>query len=411
MTSALLCRNLNKKRAFLFRPHSLPSPMSSICKTTPEPIRIGLIGCGAFARTQHLPNLTLSPSADFRWVCDLDRAIIETAATNSGAQGTTNYRDVLLDPEIEAIVIAVRDDLQSDLVGKALNAGKHVYVEKPGGTCPRKMSALHQEANLYRKRLQVGFQKRFAPAYQRARDLLWADGGVHNLYLRMSDDAWRWAIGYEPGSLIGHDICHHFDLAAYLTRSSIESVYALRSRPDDDAILLRMVNGSTVSVICSGHGTMDMPKERLEGISTRGGVRVEDFVELHSYGYPGEPARETFPLRLQPFHQPILQSLIKNEGAAELAHLRRQIWLARNKAASGRNEQEQAFSQLIPNFLRDQGWRLSLESFLNGIRDPDLFPEYPTMADAAQARAAADAAYLSLNSGLPEKPGLMNPPA
>jgi len=151
-------------------------------------IGVGLIGCGNFARRQHLPNLAALPSARLIAVCDADAARL------------------LDDPFIEAVVIAVRDDLQAELTLQALEAGKQVYVEKPVAGATADFVRLIAARDRVGKSVAVGFNKRFAPAYVRLAGVLAGAGGTRMVYLRMADDAWRWARGYPPGGLLRHDL-------------------------------------------------------------------------------------------------------------------------------------------------------------------------------------------------------------
>ncbi|MCH8474362.1 MAG: Gfo/Idh/MocA family oxidoreductase [Opitutales bacterium] len=369
-----------------------------------KPVGVGLVGCGNFARITHLPNLHQSALAELRWVCDLDEDRRTEAAGLSGAEVTAEAKDLWNDPAVEAVVIAVRDDQQAPLCAEALKAGKKVYLEKPGGGSPEEIERLLAIEESCQSKVWMGFQKRFSPAYQEAKRLLDLDGGAKNLFLRMTDDAWRWAIGYPPGALMRIDVCHFFDLARWYTNAEIASVYAIRSRPDDDSLLLQMTNGVPVSLIFSGHGTMDMPKERMEAISERGGVVVEDYVEVGAFGYSGEDSRRTFPGVLRKDLPKEAAEWLQGQGAAGLRKLRRKAWQARQKLnhlAEGEDltEEERAWARIIPNFLRDQGWRSSLEAFLASVRRP--CEEFPAagLTDAKSAAEAAIAARLSQESG------------
>ena len=367
-------------------------------------VGVGLIGCGNFAQWQHLPNLMRSERAELRWVCDIKPSLVDKTAGLSGARGTCEVERIWEDDRVEAVVIAVRDHQQAALCEEALAAGKKVYLEKPAGASAEEIKRLLEASgDTGTSRVVVGFQKRFAPAYKRARILLDADGGVHHLSLRMVDDAWRWASHYPPGSLLAHDVCHLFDLARWFCRAEVETVYALRSRPDDDALLLRMTDGTPVSIMSSGHGTMDMPKERLEGLGYRGGVVVDDFVELRSYGYAGAGSREIFPGKDTLF-PPALRGFWKDENGLEsFAQLRKLVWRSRQDISAeelGVTEEEyQSLREdVIPNFLRDQGWMQSIEEFLRGVASGD-FGKHATLEDAHRAALVVEAAYKSLESG------------
>ncbi len=104
------------------------------------------------------------------------------------------------------MVIAVRDDLQAELTLQALEAGKQVYVEKPVAGATADFVRLIAARDRVGKSVAVGFNKRFAPAYVRLAGVLAGAGGTRMVYLRMADDAWRWARGYPPGGLLRHDL-------------------------------------------------------------------------------------------------------------------------------------------------------------------------------------------------------------
>lgn len=374
--------------------------------TDQPPVTVALIGCGNFARWQHLPNLARIAHARLQVVCDRDSTIAQTVAQDYDCEWVCDSGDVLANPAIDVVVLAVRDDLQADLCQQALAAGKHVYVEKPVGISIEEIEAVQAAEAASGRSVCVGFQKRCAPAYRLAKDILDADGGAHNLSLRMTDDAWRWATGYAPGSLIAHDVCHLFDLARWICNDEIQSLTASRSRPDDDAILLRMAKGCVVTITASGHATMDMPKERLDAIATRGGLTVEDFVELRSYGYPNRKRVTRFAGACHPQRPLLSHLLLAEQGAQALADIRYITWqqgcAQENGVSSSVSapDRQRFIAETIPNFLRDQGWLAAMHQFLEDIAHnrPRSAP-LAGVKDALQAARAAQAAYASIASG------------
>jgi predicted dehydrogenase len=221
----------------------------------------------------------------------------------------------------------------------------------------------------------------------------------------MADDAWRWAVGYPPGYLIKHDLCHLFDLLRWFSRAEIESVYCVSSRPDDDNMVLRLSNGCAASIMQSGHGTMDMPKERLEMICARGGLCAEDFVELRTYGYLERPAVRTFAGHSHPDGEFMHKHLYRQLGAQGMYALRRATWELRQRVEKGltpdapdAEEVKCYVAQTLPNFLRDQGWWASLHAFIVGISQ-NTATGHAGAEDAWAAACAGEAAVRSRDSG------------
>lgn len=353
------------------------------------PVSIALVGCGNFARRQHLPNLARLPGAQLAAVCDADPATAAAAAKTFGARSAfTALHQVLEEPGIQAVVLTVRDDLQAELGCQVLRAGKSLYVEKPAAESEadfqRLIDAQQQSGGI----VAVGFQKRFAPAYRAVREVLLADGGPRNVFCRMADDAWRWAHGYPPGALLHHDACHLFDLLRYFTGAEVKTVVCAASRPDDDALLLVFDHGVTATLLHSGHASLDFPKERFEAVTQRGGVIMDDFVETRAFGMPGLAARQTFPLRAAETGAPPEFC----GGIGDFLVIRRRIWEEMTQTGGP--------PRIIPNFLRDQGWEESMRAFLQAVHEGSPGP-HATLEDARAAARIADAACRSRETGLP----------
>lgn len=79
-------------------------------------------------------NFASGPDWDLRWVCDLDQARAQKAAGLSGARTTDDLAEVLADPDVQAVAIATPAITHSGIALQALEAGKHVLVEKPLAT-------------------------------------------------------------------------------------------------------------------------------------------------------------------------------------------------------------------------------------------------------------------------------------
>jgi predicted dehydrogenase len=320
--------------------------------------------------------------------------LAETCARQFGATyATESLHRILSDPEIDAVIIAVRDGLQAGIALQAIEAGKQVYVEKPGAEAVADFDRLLEAREKSGVQVAVGFNKRFAPAYREAMRMIRNRGGTRCLYLRMADDAWRWAADYPPGSLLRHDLCHFFDLAPWFIGSPVFRVYTVCPRADEDLVVLTHANGAVSTLMNNGHATMDFPKERLEAVCQRGSVTVDDYVEVNGFGGPEGTQRLTFPgLATDPADQPWVDAL-GDRGLEGMREVRRQILKQWDESGA-------QSPPALPNFLRDQGWRESVRTFAACIAEGIPLP-HAGLEEARISAIITEAALQSRQSGHP----------
>ena len=95
------------------------------------PIRIGVIGCGAVAQVQHLPNLTaLKDLFSVEMVCDLSPTLAQTVAQEFHVPRHTNDWRALLAADLDAVLLC-HTDPKTEIAVAAFEADKHVFIEKP----------------------------------------------------------------------------------------------------------------------------------------------------------------------------------------------------------------------------------------------------------------------------------------
>jgi predicted dehydrogenase len=145
-------------------------------KGSPEGrVAIGLIGAGGMG-TNHLRLLASRNDVDVATVCDVDRdrlseamSIVENGS-GKAPRGVKDLRQVLDDRHVDAVWIATPDHWHAPAAILALNAGKHVYVEKPCCHNIREGRLMSEAVARSGKHLQVGTQSRSTPAVQEAID-------------------------------------------------------------------------------------------------------------------------------------------------------------------------------------------------------------------------------------------------
>jgi len=139
-----------------------------------QPTGFGLIGLGAISRA-HLKGFSkASGSARVAAVCDIDEARADQVGRAIGARPYTDYRALLVDPEVAAVDIALPHHLHYEVGRAALEAGKHVLIEKPLAPTVRECDGLIAYARERGRLLSVSENTRFVSAYVEVKRLLGA---------------------------------------------------------------------------------------------------------------------------------------------------------------------------------------------------------------------------------------------
>lgn len=376
-------------------------------------VNFGLIGVGGISQAQHLPNLTRAKNILLKGVCDLDADLMVRMQREYNVPEVYHSVDEMLaDSDIEAVVIATRPDSHVELTIAALQAGKHVYVEKPLAETVEECNQIIEAQQQSGKLVAVGFNRRMAPAYLRAKTIMQAHGGPKNMYYRISDAYHHWG-NNEPGVRVLHELCHIFDIMRYLSGSEITSVYSVCSRPDDDQIVLTFDSGCVASIMASGYVFFDMPKESLEAVVDFGALTVTDFVELRAFGLDDCAEVERFKGHIHPKHDTTHRYLFERQGTPALLDIRKQWYktyfqyekLKKEKKCSQEFlDIEKEFLHHMPrvNYMVDKGWLQTLEHFADAIAGNTKL-QLATPTDGLKATQIAQAVIESRHSHQPVK--------
>lgn len=135
-------------------------------------LQVGVIGCGSIARHRHLPEYAHNHRVEIRAVCDTVEERVQETAAKYGAKAYTDYKELLKDPEIQAVSVCLPNYLHASVTIAALEAGKHVLCEKPMAVSSAEAEAMIQAAKKADKRLMIGQNQRFMPAHIKAKQLL-----------------------------------------------------------------------------------------------------------------------------------------------------------------------------------------------------------------------------------------------
>jgi predicted dehydrogenase len=231
-----------------------------------EQPNFAVIGCGLIGRKR--VNALAAPSATLAkegsallYACDLDAArAADLAKLAPGCAATTDYRAVLADARVGAVIVSTLNASLAPLTLAAVRAGKHVLVEKPGALNAAQLRTIRDAAKKTGMRVRLGYNHRFHPALLKARVLV--DGGVLGplMFLRARyghggrkgyDREWRADPALSGGGELLDQGVHLIDLAGWFLGefAQIEghaSTLFWDMKVDDNAFLsLRTPGGQT----------------------------------------------------------------------------------------------------------------------------------------------------------------------
>jgi predicted dehydrogenase/threonine dehydrogenase-like Zn-dependent dehydrogenase len=249
---------------------------------------LGLIGAGAFATGTLLPALRAGGFDRLVAVSSASGLTAARAAQRHGFEkAVAGAGTVLGDPDVSVAVIATPHDTHGALSVQALQAGRHVWCEKPAALTEDELDAVRDAWLKSGRVLAVGFNRRWSPAVAMARQVLAGVTAPRLVVYRIAagpvpDRHW-YRDRRQGGRLLG-EVCHFVDTAQALVGAGIEEVAALPGggpgrAGDDAAVVLRFADGSLASI---GYGSAT-PTAGKEWIEVSAGTRrivIDDFRSL-----------------------------------------------------------------------------------------------------------------------------------
>lgn len=218
-------------------------------------VKIGVIGLGWFGE-KHCEALSGIPQAELAAICTRTGSRLDEVGDRfriAPEKRYTDYRALLADPEIEAISITTMWDQHVEPAVAALQAGKHVFLEKPMASTVADCDAIVDAAGKASGHFLVGHICRFNPRYAAAREAIAAGriGRVISMYSRRNLPAWVGASVLDKiGPIIG-DCVHDTDLMFWMSGSRAVSAYAQtvqyrnHANPDLGQVMYRLENGAS----------------------------------------------------------------------------------------------------------------------------------------------------------------------
>ncbi len=203
-------------------------------------LNIGIIGAGRIGKV-HMESITYNvPTAKVLGITDVFKDALPELAAKYGIPKIYNdYKEMLADEEIDAVLVCSSTDTHADISIEAAQAGKHVFCEKPVDLTPEKVKAVIAAVEKAGVKLQVGFNRRFDHNFAHVRSLI-NDGKVGNLELIKitSRDPQPPSAEYAAvsGGMFLDMTIHDFDMARFLAGCDVTEVYVNATCLVDPAI-------------------------------------------------------------------------------------------------------------------------------------------------------------------------------
>ncbi|MFA6260092.1 MAG: bi-domain-containing oxidoreductase [Bacteroidia bacterium] len=260
---------------------------------------IGIIGAGNFTKMNLMPVLKNS-GAQYKYIASNGGLTAKSLAKKYGFErSTTDYHQILADESVDLVLITTRHNLHAKMVVECIEAGKHVFVEKPLALNQAELEAIEQAYRQAKKpvSLTVGFNRRFSPFIQKSKQLLGDGSTAINMIATMNagfipSDSWVQDMKVGGGRIIG-EACHYIDLMVYLNGSKVTAVNmsGMGTHPTDNTdnaiITLKFENGSQGVINYFSNGSKAYSKERIEVYSQGRTLILDNFRKLTGYGFNG----------------------------------------------------------------------------------------------------------------------------
>lgn len=269
-----------------------------------ESVRACLIGCGRAGMIHARNYKNKIDHAKIVAVVDAVKEAAQAAAAELGVtQWYTDYRDILGDSHINAVIVVAPTDLHKEIVLACAAAGKHIFCEKPMAMTVEECDEMIAACDHHGVKLQVGFMRRFDASFREAKRLL-AEGAIGDLVQIHSNTRgpskprpWMYDIQKSNG-ILAEVNSHDIDAVRWMADSDIASVYAVAGNfrnpeareqyPDYyDSVLMSGTLKNGVHFCIDGAAYVQYGYDsKMELIGTKGKIQVgrseKEFVQCTS---------------------------------------------------------------------------------------------------------------------------------
>jgi len=262
-------------------------------------INVGLIGAGGYAAGTLLPIIQELPSK-YKLHTIVNRGgkkALDLKTRFDAEIASSDLNDIFNNPIIDLVIITTRHANHAELVLRSLEAGKHVFVEKPLATTQDQLKQIKafyaDKSRRFKPMLMVGFNRRFSAYMQEVKKHV--ENRINPLFIHYRMNAGYAASNvwvHEDGGRIVGEACHLIDLMIYLTGSKISEISFNSISPvneaiqhtDNKKIILKFEDGSLASIDYFAIGNKGLAKEMLEVHFDMKSIVMQDFKSIEGYG-------------------------------------------------------------------------------------------------------------------------------
>lgn len=396
MASPIVLRECSKK-PYCTRKGFHKYPMKS---TSQPKARVGFIGAGEFISYQHLYNVSHNPRAIIRAICDLDDKRLASHQSQYKPDYTTkDHRRILDDKDVDIVIIGTKQDLHAKFIVEALDAGKWVMCEKPMAETDEETEKVLAAEKRAKGRLAIGFNRRFAPAYARAKRLLSTQKPPIYINYRLMFPSPQKEVGfYANKERILYEGTHIFDYICWLLDEKPTSVYMTGDSIKNNVCVMEFPKGSRISFICGSMGSYLYWKEYMEIFTEFSSIAISEFIDMRVRGIAGE-FDAFYPVHLDQHAKEIREhglDFYEVRKSQEMEKMVRDLGMTYEKVIRPNKDfgpqkfDPNAVSLLAP----DKGWRQSSEHFIECF----LTGQKPENADGAAGALSTNVALCALES-------------
>jgi predicted dehydrogenase len=246
-------------------------------------LKVAFVGAGQHARTNLYPCLPHVP-VDLMAICARRKASAEAAARAFGAPSAYDDFEAMFDAErLDAVFVCVSASEHARIARAALERGLHVFLEKPATRTLDEAEALREHEKKAGRHVMVGLQKRHAPAYRKARELMSAAP-----FGPMSAIDARFGVGAFMGeeAFLLEVALHHLDLIRFFG-GDVSAIHAERHRARSDAftlaVVLRFESGAVGTLRLSTEQSWRAHNERVELTGDGQSLVIDNMLSLRHY--------------------------------------------------------------------------------------------------------------------------------